>query len=232
MSWLLFLSLLAFLAQAPALILTILLAIPLVFLSARLPLRGLAGLRLALSTAVLLALLQILFVNEGEVFLQAGRFAITDTGLYAAVRIGGRFLAVLLISYAFVLSTSANDLSYVLMQIGLPYRYGFALVTALRLVPIFQREADLVYKAQLARGCRYDQFRLRNLLDLMRQYLFPLLVSTLGKVDALAVSMESRSFGLHPTRTYVHLLPFHRRDGLAALILTAVAATYILIGPQ
>ena len=81
------------------------------------------------------------------------------------------------------------------MRAGLPYRYGYALITALRLVPVFEQEGQTVYNAQLARGVQYDVRSLRRFLLLGRQFFLPLLVSALGKVDALAVSMEGRCFG-------------------------------------
>ncbi len=69
--------------------------------------------------------------------------------------VGARFLDVVLLSYLFVLTTEPNLLAYGLMQVGLPYRFGFALVTALRLVPVFEKEGETVYRAQLARGIAY-----------------------------------------------------------------------------
>ncbi|MFL7807136.1 MAG: energy-coupling factor transporter transmembrane protein EcfT, partial [Anaerolineae bacterium] len=153
------------------------------------------GTRLFVSTALLLGLLQVLFVRDGETLIQAGPLTITTGGVEQGVYVAGRFLSVILLSYLFVLTTEPNDLAYALMRAGLPYRYGFALITALRLVPTFEQEGQIVYNAQLARGVRYDVRSPRRFLTLGRQFVLPLLVSALGKVDALAVSMEGRCFG-------------------------------------
>jgi len=51
-----------------------------------------------------------------------------------------RFLNIIGASYLFVATTDPNRLAYALMQAGLPYRYGFMLITALRFIPLFQLE--------------------------------------------------------------------------------------------
>jgi energy-coupling factor transport system permease protein len=107
------------------------------------------------------------------------------------------------------------------MQAGLPYRYGFALITALRLVPTFEQEGQIVYSAQLARGVRYDVRSPRRFLTLARQFVLPLLVSALGKVDALAVSMEGRCFGRYRARTFLREVRATWLDGVAAGALAA-----------
>lgn len=175
------------------------------------------GSRLFFSTALFLGLLQVLFVQEGSLLLALGRFQVTREGIHSGLYIAGRFLIVLMLSYLFVLTTEPNDLAYALMQSGLPYRYGFTFVTALRLVPIFAEEGRNVYNAQLVRGVQYDVKHIGRFFRLIRQYLLPLLISALRKVDALAVSMEGRCFGKYPGRTYVREVRFSWRDAVAVV---------------
>jgi energy-coupling factor transport system permease protein len=141
--------------------------------------------------------------------------------------VAGRFLSVVLLSYLFVLTTEPNELAYGLMRAGLPYRYGFALVTALRLVPVFEEEGQTVYRAQLARGVEYDVRSPRRVVVLARQFFLPLLVSALGKVDALAVSMEGRCFGRYPSRTFLREVRATWRDGIALGLLAGAAAAAV-----
>jgi energy-coupling factor transport system permease protein len=147
------------------------------------------------------------------------------TGVY----VSGRFLSVILLSYLFVLTTDPNDLAYALMRAGLPYRYGYALITALRLVPTFEQEGQIVYSAQLARGVQYDIRSPRRLLSLARQFFLPLLVSALGKVDVLAVSMEGRCFGKHPQRTFLRGVRATWRDAVVLLLLLGAATVAVMV---
>jgi len=192
------------------------------------------GVRLFLTTAVFLLLLQMLFNRQGEILWQVGLFALTREGLDSGILVAARFLCIILLSTLFVLSTSPKDFAYALMQAGLPYRFGFALVTALRFAPIFEQEAIQVYQAQLARGVAYDRRDLRRLITLARQFTLPLLISIFHKVNALAYSMEGRSFGRYPNRSYYQPIVIGRIDWIAAGVLAAgllvAAVLAILLG--
>jgi len=220
-------TVLVFVVRAPWAVLAVLGLALLAFPLARLSLGRVRGTRLFTTTALLLGALQILFVRQGPVLIQIGPLAVTAGGVEAGVYVAARFLSVVFLSYLFVLTTAPNDLAYALMQAGLPYRYGFALVTALRLAPIFEQEGQIVYRAQLARGVQYDARSLRrsprHLLTLARQFFLPLLVSALGKVDGMAVSMEGRCFGKYPTRTFRREVHLARQDVIALLILLIAA---------
>ena len=227
-AWLIAGTLLLFGPRSPWWVLSITAALLLAFPLSRLPLLRLRGLRPLAVTALALALLQGLFRREGRALIQLGPLVLTLGGIEAGLYIAGRLLSIVLLSYLYVLTTEPNDLAYALMRVGLPYRFGFALITALRMVPMFEAEAQTVYEAQLARGVRYDarqSLHPRRLLMLTRQLFFPLLVSALGKADALAVSMEGRCFGRYPTRTFVRQARFARRDGVAlALLIVGILA--------
>jgi energy-coupling factor transport system permease protein len=225
-AWLVFCTVFVFVVRSPWIVAATVIVLLLGLRCAGVRPHRLRGTRLFVSTAALLGLLQIIFVRSGEVLVELGPLAVSSGGLLSGVYVAARFLSVILLSYLFVLTTEPNDLAYGLMRAGLPYRYGFTLITALRMVPIFEQEGQIVYNAQLARGVRYDIGSPRRLLTLARQFFLPLLVSALGKVDVLAVSMEGRCFGKYPDRTFLREVRATWRDGIAAgLLIIATAAT-------
>jgi energy-coupling factor transport system permease protein len=226
-AWLLFGTVVVFVIHDPWVIAAVVGLLLLAFRLVGVRLGQVRGTRVFITTALLLGILQILFVHEGEVLLQIGPLAITRDGAEAGVYVASRFLSVVLMSYLFVLTTEPNDLAYSLMRAGLPYRYGFALITALRLVPVFEEEGRIVYNAQLARGVRYDVRSPRRFLTLARQFFLPLLVSALGKVDSLAVSMEGRCFGKYRTRTFLREVHLSYRDVVALILLLLVGAATV-----
>lgn len=223
-AWLVGGTLFVFAVGSPWLVLGAVALLLLGFSMAGVRLGKIRGTRLFVTTALLLGLLQVLFVREGGVLLQVGPLIVTTGGLQAAAYIAGRFLAIILLSYLFVLTTEPNELAYGLMRAGLPYRYGFALITALRLVPTFEQEGQIVYNAQLARGVEYDLRSPRRFVTLARQFFLPLLVSALGKVDSLSVSMEGRCFGKYPERTFLRQARMRAVDwwALAGLVTLGV----------
>lgn len=162
------------------------------------------GFRLVIATGLILFILYLLFDKTGSVVINPGipLLRISSGGLNTGLRFSGRFFSIVLLSFFFILTTDPNQLAYSLMKIGLPYRYGFMLVTALRLAPILEKEAQTIYRAQLIRGVQYDRGNLKKLFLLMQQFLTPLLISALRRADKLVFSMEGRGFGRYTTRSF------------------------------
>jgi energy-coupling factor transport system permease protein len=227
LTWLVGSTAVLFIIQQPAGVLGLLALTAIAFPLNGLKIHKVRGLRLFAFTALLLFLTQLFFASADESLLQLGPLRITEAGITKGIYVAGRLLSVVLLSYLFVLTTEPNDLGYVLMQAGLPYRYGFMLITALRLVPLFEQEAQTVYQAQLARGIAYDRGGLKRFFTLARQFFLPLLVSAMSKVDALAVSMEGRCFSKYPHRTFLREVTFTRRDGVALGVLVLVIMAMI-----
>lgn len=203
-------------------------ALMLIILASRLKLYLVRGFWLMLSVAMMIALLQLIFTSSGRLLFDARVFRITSDGLANAITISGRFLCIILLSYWFVLTTNPNSLAYGLMQAGIPYRFGFMLVMALRFITLVEDEARTIYYAQLVRGAGLDQKGLKKYLLLLQTLLLPLLVSSLNKTNHLAYSMEGRSFGQTTRRTYMHHSPLTWRDGVAAALLFSLFIIVIL----
>jgi len=203
-AWLLLGSILVFVIQNEYILWFLTLILLWILTSLKSDIWHVRGFKLTLITGVLLLVLYILFDKSGALLLDPGfKFlSITSGGLGLGLRVSGRFLAIVFMSYIFILTTDPNQLAYTLMEIGLPYRYGFMLVTALRLAPILEEEGKTIYRAQLVRGIRYDQRNLKKLFLIIQQFLTPLLISALRRADKLVFSMEGRGFGKYPTRTF------------------------------
>ena len=163
------------------------------------------GFRFAFLTGLMLFVLHMLFFKDGQILIDPGGadlFVITMGGLEMGLRFSSRFMAIITLSYIFVLTTDPSDLAYALMKIGLPYRFGFMLVTALRLAPLLEQEGKTIYQAQLVRGVRYDRGQIKKVFLLVQQFMTPLLISALRRADKLVFSMEGRGFGKYSNRTF------------------------------
>lgn len=140
-----------------------------------------------------------------------------------------RFVNIIGSSYLFVATTDPNRLAYALMQAGLPYRFGFMLITALRFIPVFHLELEQVKNAQMAKGIELEGLAPRKLLRAVRYLLVPLVISALSKVDFLTISMESRAFGLYPARTYMYSQTLSRKDKIAIVTVPLLFLLFYLL---
>ena len=229
--WLLILSVVILIVTRG--ILTFLLAaLALVILFALFPqIWSVRGIRLVFFTALFLFILYILFDKTGATLWDPGLriFRVTQNGVASGLLFGSRFLAIVLLSYIFILTTNPSELAYTLMQAGLPYRFGFMLITALRLAPILEDEGQTIYQAQLVRGVRYDQGTLKRIPLLVQQFLTPLLISALRRADKLVFSMEGRGFGQYPTRTFRQRAVLTYRDIIFNGLLVALTGLMLTL---
>ena len=180
------------------------------------------GFRFTLMTGAMLLILYLLFDKSGTLLFHPGidGLRITSGGFSLGLRISSRFLAVIFLSYIFILTTDPVLIAYSLMKIGLPYRFGFMLVTALRLAPLMEEEGKTIYQAQLVRGIRYDRANFRKIPLLTQQFITPLLVSAIRRADKLVFSMEGRGFGQYDERTFLARTTPTKLDFLISILLT------------
>jgi len=183
-----------------------------------------------ISFALLIVAVQALFTGGGGLIVSVPLVLftvnITTMGVYNGLLIAFRFLTIILGSAIFIVTTEPNELAYALMKAGLPYRFGFMIVTAIRFLPVFESEAGTVRNAQAARGLEIDSGGIKSVIKIVRFTLMPLIVSALSKVDVLVISMESRAFGYSRARTFTRSRPFRATD--AVISATAVAIVAVL----
>ena len=175
-----------------------------------------AATRFFLLFSVMLMVIHALFVHVGEVLWQAQLGPITITITYGGLLLGFhmvvRFLVVVMGSFLFVATTEPNKLAHSLMDVGLPYRAGFAMVLALRLMPLMRSESNSVREAQAARGMALDRGGPKAIITSVRSTMGPLLVSSMSRVDSLVISMEGRAFGHSKERTFLREVQWRKVD--------------------
>jgi energy-coupling factor transport system permease protein len=189
------------------------------------------GFKLALITGMTLFILYVLFDKTGKTLFNPGVsiLLLTSGGFFNGIIYSGRFLTIVTVSYLFVLTTKPTDLAYSLMRIGIPYRIGFMLVTALCLAPILEDEGKTIYQAQLVRGVRYDDGSVRQFILVIRQFMTPLLITAIRRADKLVFSMEGRGFGQYKKRTFRHKPKFKGWDIFFNLIMIAITTVILIL---
>lgn len=192
-----------------------------------------AATRFFLFFSVMLMVIHALFVHVGEVLWQAQLGPITITITYGGLLLGFhmviRFLVVVLGSFWFVATTEPNKLAHSLMDVGLPYRAGFAMVLALRLMPLMRSESNSVREAQAARGLALDKGGLKSVITSVRSTMGPLLVSSMSRVDSLVISMEGRAFGHSKERTFLRDVQWKRVDTVVLCIAIGLPTLAIIL---
>ncbi|MBS7604762.1 MAG: energy-coupling factor transporter transmembrane component T [Candidatus Bathyarchaeia archaeon] len=129
----------------------------------------------------------------------------------------------------FFATTSPDMLSLSLEQMGVPYEFCFAFITAIRFVPVLAEEAQSIMDAQKARGLELER---GNFIKRIRNYipiLIPLIVSAIRRSMELAEAMESRAWGASKKRTNLYTLKMGVKDYLfiSISIIILVLSLYV-----
>ena len=169
-------------------------------------------LKLLIPLALIMLVLQLAFMRDGNVVWSF----ITDTGLITGSKACLRLLGVALPLILMLMVTKLNDLANACVEVlHVPYRYAFTFTTALRFVPVFGQEMNAIMEAQTARGVEYDTKNPIKKLKLMLPLCVPLLISSVGKTDATALGGRTARLLSAYARQLVQALPHqgprHRR---------------------
>jgi energy-coupling factor transport system permease protein len=141
--------------------------------------------------------------HEGAELWRLGIFAVHTDGLHFGLLYAFRVAAIMSSSYVFVRTTNPRALVVALVQLGIPYRYAWMIFLSLLSIPVFEAEITIIREAQLVRGIRPAENRLKERLQMARRYVLPLLVSALRRVENVAIAMDARAFGAFPRRTFI-----------------------------
>jgi len=199
---------LVFFVSAAALLVV---AVMLMLWWARVPPWRIPGRRLYVLLAVALVAVHTLVFRPSQNILGP----LTADGVCYGILTAARIIAIILASRFFVATTDPTDLGQGLIALGLPYRWAYALITALRLEPLFSQQARMVYWAQLTRGVRYDSGPFLRRWLMLRRLLLPLIVSSLRAASDISGAMENRCFGMYKWRTSMRPVQFAVTDAMA-----------------
>ena len=183
-------------------------------------------LKLLIPLALIMLVLQLAFMRDGNVVWGF----ITDTGLITGSKACLRLLGVALPLILMLMVTKLNDLANACVEVlHVPYRYAFTFTTALRFVPVFGQEMNAIMEAQTARGVEYDTKNPIKKLKLMLPLCVPLLISSVGKTDATALAAEQRGFYLRTRASSYKRYPIKGLDIAVLIVSIALIAIGFLL---
>jgi energy-coupling factor transport system permease protein len=127
----------------------------------------------------------------------------------------------------FLSTTRIEEFAYAFTLLGLPYRLGFTITLAFRLVPLFLEAALTVIQAQRCRGLDIHS---GPLLQRLRHYvlvMIPVFMGALRRADQMAIALEVRGFNSGRPRTSYQRAPWRLSDTVALLAVLGVTVVYL-----
>ena len=174
---------------------------------------------------------RIVVVGDGTIVcdltpdeLLAGHYSLTAEQLFYEENILLKYLTIVPSVFIFIVTTNPSEFAASLNRIGISYNIGYAVSLALRYIPDAQDDFHKIKNAQEARGIEMSakagfMDRVRNTAAIT----FPLVFTSMDRIDTVSNAMELRGYGKHKKRTW------YRGRKLAKLDYITIAVTVIFM---
>ncbi|MBQ6406928.1 MAG: energy-coupling factor transporter transmembrane protein EcfT [Butyrivibrio sp.] len=132
-----------------------------------------------------------------------GNYFLTREQLFYEFNVFIKYFTVIPSVFIFLVTTDPSELASSMNMVGIPYTVSYAVEIALRYIPDIQDEFHRIRNAQEARGIEMSsKGKLIDRIKNTSAIIFPLLFSTMERIDVVSNAMELRGFGKHSKRTW------------------------------
>ena len=181
---------------------------------------------------IITALLNLFYTTGGNVLVKYKFITITDTGVYTAVFVAVRILALIAGSALLTYTTTPTMLTDAIEQLLKPLKVfhvpvhtlAMMMTLALRFIPTLIEEIDKIMNAQKARGADLESGGLLQRAKALVPILIPLFVSSFRRAYELAFAMECRCYTGGEGRTRMKQM---KLKGLDSILIVGCA---VLLG--
>ena len=153
------------------------------------------------------------------IFEGYGRWTLTAEQLFYHLNVVLKYLATIPVVILFVSTTDPSEFASSLSKIGINYKVAYSVSLALRYIPDIQREFHDIMISQQARGLEMASKK-QNIIKRLKNasaMLFPLIISSMDRIEVIANAMELRGFGKHKKRSWYSERPFRAPDYTAII---------------
>ena len=171
-----------------------------------------------------------IYGTKTVLFHIAGRYSVTTEQLFYEFNIMLKYFTVVPVVLMFMVTTNPSEFAASMNRLWISYNVGYAIAIALRYVPDVQSDFTKIKHAQEARGIEMSNKasifkRLKNMANII----FPLIFSSMDRIDVVSNAMELRGFGKKKKRTWYMGKPLERNDYLTlAFVVCFVAAALVI----
>lgn len=160
----------------------------------------------------------------------AGNYTITMEQLFYELNIMIKYFTVIPAVLMFILTTNPSEFAASMNKIGVSYKISYSIAIALRYVPDVQADFTKIKHAQEARGIEMSSKS--GLIDRIKNVsaiLFPLIFTSMDRIDVVSNAMELRGFGKNKKRTWYSGKKLTSRDITVIVVVFVFAVVSMLI---
>ena len=125
-------------------------------------------------------------------------------------------------------TTHPSDLAAIMLKSRLPYKFAYAFLATIQLIPILTNEISTIYQAQLSRGLNVHA----NLIDRFKSIIVLMIPLTLGAINQTqvrAIALESRGFSAPVKKVMLRDPKLKLSDYVVMAIIVVMTGVFIYL---
>lgn len=160
-----------------------------------------------------------------------GHYDVTKEQLFYEANVMLKYFTVIPAVFMFIVTTNPSEFAASMNKVGIHYNIGYSIAIALRYIPDVQDDFAKIKHAQEARGIEMEKNKegLFKRIKSMASIIFPLVFSSMDRIDTVSNAMELRGFGKHKKRTWYSGKPLKRNDYLTLTFTIVFCAVALFI---
>ena len=171
-----------------------------------------------------------IYGTQQDLWHIAGNYTITKEQLFYEFNIMIKYFTVIPAVLMFILTTNPSEFAASMNRIGVSYKISYSIAIALRYIPDVQADFTKIKHAQEARGIEMSSKaglidRIKNVSSI----LFPLIFTSMDRIDVVSNAMELRGFGKNKKRTWYSGEKLSSKDITVIVVVLIFAAASLMI---
>ncbi|MCR4796815.1 MAG: energy-coupling factor transporter transmembrane protein EcfT [Lachnospiraceae bacterium] len=169
-----------------------------------------------------------IYGTDTPLFHVVGPYVMNAEQLFYEFNVFLKYMTVVPAVFIFIVTTNPSEFAASLNRVGISYKFGYAFAIALRYIPDVQDDFRTIRNAQEARGIEMSKkAKLSSRIKNMAAIIFPLVFSSMDRIDVVSNAMELRGFGKNKKRTWYMARELKPLD-YTVIIVTALASAVAL----
>lgn len=171
-----------------------------------------------------------IYGTETVLFPIAGNYVVTAEQLFYELNILLKYFTIVPSVFIFIVTTDTSEFAASLNRIGISYNIGYAISVALRYIPDVQDDFHKIRNAQEARGIEMSsKAKFMDRVKNTASIIFPLIFTSMERIDTVSNAMELRGYGKHKKRTWYTGRKLQKADYMTiAVTLIFMAAALVI----
>ena len=186
---------------------------------------------------IVILLMNTFFYSPENAWFSFWIFNPSTAGLMQGIDVVFRIFLVLIITNAFTSATAPMEITNALESLMSPLKWvgvpteqiAMILSIAIQFIPTLSEETEMIRKAQMARGARFDSPKLVEKAEAVLPLVVPIFFAAFKRADELSLAMEARGYRTAAGRTKKKYAPLQLQDYVALLVTVLICLVQIFI---